>query len=153
MRRFLTFSKWQYCELPQEKLSLCRDVVGRLLQIRSQKMAERNKSEKQVKVKEIIKQVADETMALWDRSSIPSKGVNRVRHLIDWMWKEMDLVRKTKVAHGKPAERLQTRLGSSTRGLHATCPSAPSTRSPPEVVIVEMVITTFAPPEEMLEML
>lgn len=99
------------CDLPQDKLPRCRDVVGRLLKIRAQKMEKLGKDEKHISVKELINQVTDETIAVWERASIPTKDKNRVRYLISKLWKDMVSVRKTNVSRGgQPAERLQERL-------------------------------------------
>ena len=60
------------CDLPYDKLPLNREVIGRILKIRIQKMVELDKTESQVRITDIIKQLVDETITVWDRASIPS---------------------------------------------------------------------------------
>ena len=58
------------------------DVVGRLLKIGAQITGELDRDEKHILVKELINRVSDETMAAWERASVPTKDKNRVRYLI-----------------------------------------------------------------------
>ena len=74
-------------------------------------MVELDRDEKHIPVKELINQVADETIAVWERASIPTKDKHRVRYLINKLWKDMDSVRKTNVSRNRQrVKRLQERL-------------------------------------------
>ena len=87
------------CDLPYDKLPLNREVIGRILKIRIQKIVELDKTESQVRITDIIKQVADETIAVWDRASIPTKRKDKVLVQINKLWGEMDFVRKGGGSH------------------------------------------------------
>ena len=103
------------CELPYDKLPLNREVIGRIIKLRKQKMLEQDKVESQISVRQIITEVAAETIALWDRAAIPAKRKDKVEDQIFKLWKEMDAVRKGGRSHAwkeAAGDRLRSKMES-----------------------------------------
>ena len=66
------------CDLTSSELPTRGQVVGRIRKLRVEKMAVRGTDEKHVPVKPMISQVAAEVAAIWARSSVPSRHIDRV---------------------------------------------------------------------------
>ncbi|XP_043197408.1 uncharacterized protein LOC122388524 [Amphibalanus amphitrite] len=95
--------------LPKNQLPTCRDIVARILYLRSDERNERGVAESCVAMSPLLAQVGDECLDIWRRASLPTLARFRVVKKVHTLWKTKDMVRKHgarkgKLVTAKPAE-------------------------------------------------
>ena len=63
-------------------------------------MRDRQVGEKMVSVKKCVRTVAEEVIGVWEKASIPTKGIDKVEMAITKLWSTKDKLRKDKMEMG-----------------------------------------------------
>ena len=93
--------------LPGSQLSTNADVVSRLLMIRVEKKEEHSIDERQVPMKKYMALVAQETLVLWDRASLPTRAYSLPSH-----------AGRCHESAGKKGECKEVTEGQTRKGTH-----------------------------------
>ena len=96
------------CDLPHNQLPTIQQVLGRIMKIRLDEMHDRKVGENMVSIKACIHKVAFEVVRIWERASVPAKGVDKVELAIMKLWSCKDNLRKNKKKMGSLPENMQT---------------------------------------------
>ena len=74
------------CDLSPTQLPKCGEVIGRVMKRRLEVIHQKDVNVRQVELKPIIKEVAEEVVGIWQKASIPCWGVVYTAKHIEKMW-------------------------------------------------------------------